>query len=139
MLAIARDLSVAFSADDNDENLDDRFRDAFAADASSVEDVRVLSATAYPQPPAAAIERLDARRGQKNLMIRVILRDLDKTLTNHAANDLCDGRTSVPDDLANARSASARDLTGLLEQPSEVARFGRRERLGSTHRDRSVA
>jgi len=50
----------------------------------------VLSATAYHQLPASAISRLGAKPGQKNLLVRVVLRDLDKTLTNQAANALRD-------------------------------------------------
>jgi phenylalanyl-tRNA synthetase alpha chain len=90
MPAIARDLSVAVSADDDEETLGDRVRDALGADASLVEEVRVLSATAYRQLPASAIQRLGARPGQLNLLVRVVLRDLDKTLTNQAANTLRD-------------------------------------------------
>ncbi len=89
MPTITRDLSVAVSADD-EETLGDRVRDALGADASVVEEVRVLSATAYPQLPASAIERLGARPGQMNLLVRVVLRDLDKTLTSQAANALRD-------------------------------------------------
>ena len=40
--------------------------------------------------PAAAIRRLGARPGQKNLLVRVVLRDLEQTLTNQAANALRD-------------------------------------------------
>ena len=90
MPAIARDLSVAVSADDDEETLGDRVRDALGAEASCVEEVRVLSATSYRQLPASAIRRLGARPGQKNLLIRVVLRDLDKTLTNQTANALRD-------------------------------------------------
>jgi phenylalanyl-tRNA synthetase alpha chain len=90
MPAIARDLSVAVSADDDEETLGDRVRDALGADASLVEEVRVLSATAYRQLPASAIQRLGARPGQLNLLVRVVLRDLDKTLTNQAANAMRD-------------------------------------------------
>ena len=90
MPAITRDLSVAVAADEDEETLGDRVRDALGADASSVEEVGVLSATAYGQLPAAAIERLGARPGQKNLLVRVVLRDLDRTLTNQAANALRD-------------------------------------------------
>jgi phenylalanyl-tRNA synthetase alpha chain len=90
MPAITRDMSVAVSADDDEETLGDRVRDALGADASCVEEVKELSATAYRQLPAAAIGRLGARPGQKNLLVRVVLRDLDKTLTNQAANALRD-------------------------------------------------
>jgi hypothetical protein len=47
-----------------------------------VEEIRVLSATGYPQLLASAIARLGAKPGHKNLLVRVVLRDLDKTRTN---------------------------------------------------------
>jgi phenylalanyl-tRNA synthetase alpha chain len=90
MPAITRDLSIAVSDDDDGETIGDRVRDALGADAGRVEEVRVLSATAYQQLPASAISRLGARPGQKNLLVRVVLRDLDKTLTSEAANVLRD-------------------------------------------------
>jgi phenylalanyl-tRNA synthetase alpha chain len=90
MPPITRDLSVAVPNDDDEETLGDRVRDALGADTSRVEEVRVLSATAYQQLPASAIGRLGAKPGQKNLLVRVVLRDLDKTLTNETANALRD-------------------------------------------------
>jgi phenylalanyl-tRNA synthetase alpha chain len=90
MPAITRDLSIAVADDDDEETLGDRVRDALGADASCVEEIRVLSATAYQQLPASAIGRLGAKPEQKNLLVRVVLRDLDKTLTNETANALRD-------------------------------------------------
>ena len=90
MPPVTRDLSVAVSGDDDEETLGDRVRDALGTDAGCVEEVRVLSATAYQQLPAAAIGRLGAKPGQKNLLLRVVLRDLERTLTNEAANALRD-------------------------------------------------
>ena len=90
MPAITRDLSVAVSADDDEETLGGRVRDALGADASCVEEVQVLSATACRQLSASAIGRLGAKPGQQNLLVRVVLRDLDKTLTSQAANALRD-------------------------------------------------
>jgi phenylalanyl-tRNA synthetase alpha chain len=90
MPPITRDLSVAVSEDDDEETLGDRVRDALGADTSCVEEVRVLSATSYQQLPASAIDRLGAKRGQKNLLVRVVLRDLEKALTNQTANALRD-------------------------------------------------
>jgi phenylalanyl-tRNA synthetase alpha chain len=90
MPAITRDLSVAVAEDEDEETLGDRVRDALGADTSRVEEVRVLSATAYQQLPASAISRLGARPGQKNLLVRVVLRDLETTLTNQTANALRD-------------------------------------------------
>ena len=88
--AITRDLSVAVAADEDEETLGDQVRDALDAAACRVEEVRVLSATGYEELPPSAISRLGAKPGQKNLLVRVILRDLEKTLTNEAANALRD-------------------------------------------------
>ena len=90
MPPITRDLSIAVADDDDEETIGDRVRDALGAEASCVEEVRVLSATACDQLPAAAARRLGARPGQKNLLVRIVLRDLEKTLTNDAANSLRD-------------------------------------------------
>jgi len=86
MPAITRDLSVAVTDGHDDETLGDRVREALGADARCVEEVRVLSATGYEQLPAPAIRRLGVRPGQQNLLVRVVLRDLDTTLTNEKAN-----------------------------------------------------
>jgi phenylalanyl-tRNA synthetase alpha chain len=90
MPPIARDLSVAVAEDEDEETLGDRVRDALGTEAPCVEEVRVLSATACDRLPASAARRLGARPGQKNLLVRVVLRDLEKTLTNEAANSLRD-------------------------------------------------
>ena len=90
MPPITRDLSIAVSADDDQETLGDRIRDALGADASHVEEVQVLSATHYRDLPATAISRLGALPDQQNLLIRVVLRALDKTLTSQEANVLRD-------------------------------------------------
>jgi phenylalanyl-tRNA synthetase alpha chain len=90
MPPVTRDLSVAVAAEEDGETLGDRVRDALGDDASCVEEVRVLSATACDRLPAPAVRRLGARPGQKNLLVRVVLRDLETTLTNEAANALRD-------------------------------------------------
>jgi phenylalanyl-tRNA synthetase alpha chain len=90
MPPITRDLSVAVAEDEDEETLGDRIRDALGPEAPCVEEVRVLSATACDRLPVAAARRLGARPGQKNLLVRVVLRDLEKTLTNEAANSLRD-------------------------------------------------
>ena len=87
---VRRDLSVAVDADEDEETLGDRVREALGADARCVEEVRVLAATPYARLPGPAARRLGARPGQKNLLVRVVLRDLEKTLTNEDANRLRD-------------------------------------------------
>jgi phenylalanyl-tRNA synthetase alpha chain len=90
MPAIRRDLSVAVDEDADGETLGDRIRDALGADADSVEDVTILASTPAEDLPAAAAARLGARPGQRNLLVRVVLRHLERTLTDDEANALRD-------------------------------------------------
>ena len=90
MPPIRRDLSVAVDPGDLAEDLGDRVRDALGPDAARVEEVEILSRTACAELPAAARERLGARLDQDNLLVRVVLRDLERTLTDHDANVLRD-------------------------------------------------
>jgi phenylalanyl-tRNA synthetase alpha chain len=88
--AIRRDLSIAVNADEDDETLGDQVRDALGPDADAVEDVTILSSTPCAELPAAALGRLGGRPEQRNLLVRVVIRRLDRTLTDAQANDLRD-------------------------------------------------
>ncbi|MFE6053805.1 hypothetical protein ACFQ6N_23890 [Kitasatospora sp. NPDC056446] len=90
MPAIRRDLSVAVDRDDLAEDLGDRVRDALGADADCVETVGILAETPCAELPPRALERLGARPDQKNVLVKVVLRDLGRTLTDHDANLLRD-------------------------------------------------
>jgi phenylalanyl-tRNA synthetase alpha chain len=87
---VRRDLSIAVDADEDGETLGDQVREALGPDADAVEDVAILSATPYAALPAAAAQRLGARPGQRNLLVRVVLRRLDRSLTDAEANELRD-------------------------------------------------
>jgi len=88
--AIRRDISVAVAAGEDGETLGDKVREALGPDADAVEDVRVLSATGADELPAAAVDRLGLLPGQRNLLVRVTLRRLERTLTDEEANELRD-------------------------------------------------
>jgi len=88
--AVRRDLSVAVDTEEDDETLGDQVRDALGPDADAVEDVTILSSTPCTELPAAALARLGARPEQRNVLVRVVLRRLDRTLTDAEANDLRD-------------------------------------------------
>ena len=88
--AIRRDVSVAVGVDVDAESLGDRIRVALGADADSVETVDILSETAAADLPPAAIERLGLLPGQRNVLLRVVLRHVDRTLTDAEANGLRD-------------------------------------------------
>jgi phenylalanyl-tRNA synthetase alpha chain len=90
MPAITRDLSVAVDADDDVEELGDRVRDALGEDADAVEGVTVPSATPYDRLPTSAVNRMGMAPNQKNVLVRVELRHLERTLTDADANALRD-------------------------------------------------
>jgi phenylalanyl-tRNA synthetase alpha chain len=90
MPPVRRDLSVAVNADEAAEDLGDRVREALGPDADAVEEVAILTETPCHQLPAQAVARLGIRQGQKNVLVRVVLRHLDRTLTDEEANRLRD-------------------------------------------------
>jgi phenylalanyl-tRNA synthetase alpha chain len=90
MPAVRRDLSMAVDAGTDDEILGDRIRDALGADADCMEDVAILASTAWEDLPEAAAARLGAGPGQRNLLVRIVLRHLERTLTDDEANSLRD-------------------------------------------------
>jgi phenylalanyl-tRNA synthetase alpha chain len=90
MPAITRDLSVAVDAVDEVEELGDRVRDALGDEADAVEEVTVRSETAYDRLPRSVVERMGVAPGQKNVLVRVVLRHLERTLTDAEANELRD-------------------------------------------------
>jgi phenylalanyl-tRNA synthetase alpha chain len=90
MPPVRRDLSVAVAADDLAEDLGDRVRDALGPEADAVESVEIRAETPCAALPPQALARLGARTDQKNLLVRVVLRPLDRTLTDREANALRD-------------------------------------------------
>lgn len=90
MPAVRRDLSVAVDRDDLAEDLGDRVRDVLGPDADCVETVEILAETPCVDLPPQAVARLGARPEQKNVLLKVVLRHLGRTLTDHDANLLRD-------------------------------------------------
>ncbi|MDX6259700.1 MAG: phenylalanyl-tRNA synthetase alpha chain [Kribbellaceae bacterium] len=92
MPAVRRDLSVVVGpdVDISDEVLGDRVRQALGVDAEAAESVEVRGETSYDDLPVAARERLQLTKGQRNVLIRLILRPVDRTLTDGEANQLRD-------------------------------------------------
>jgi phenylalanyl-tRNA synthetase alpha chain len=90
MPAISRDLSVVVAADLDADLLGDQVRDLLGERARAVEEVTVLSRTPYQDLPESARRRMGVRPGQVNMLVRVVLRDLDRTLTATEANQVRD-------------------------------------------------
>jgi phenylalanyl-tRNA synthetase alpha chain len=111
---VTRDLSVAVAAGDLAEDLGDRVREALDAEAACVESVQVVTRTPGADLPAQALARLGARPDQDNLLVRVVLRALDRTLTDQEANAL---RDRV---YAAIHQGSVRHLSGRKDTPTAV-------------------
>jgi phenylalanyl-tRNA synthetase alpha chain len=90
MPPVRRDLSLAVAADTDPELLGDRVREALGAEAESLEDLTVLSETAYADLPPTARDRLGIRAGQKNILLRLVIRSHERTLTAAEANTIRD-------------------------------------------------
>lgn len=85
-----RDLSIVVDDDASAEDIGDRIRAHLGDDAAVVESVTVLSSTPAVDLPAVAAERLGIAPGQYNLLVRVVLRALDRTLTRAECDVLRD-------------------------------------------------
>jgi phenylalanyl-tRNA synthetase alpha chain len=88
--AIQRDLSIVVHRDTTAEALGDAVRDALAERATAIETIAVLSETPCAQLPAPAVRRLGIAADQKNILVRLVIRDLDRTLTHAEANEIRD-------------------------------------------------
>ncbi len=88
--AARRDLSIATDAEDTPEELGDRVRAALGEREACVEAVEVVSETPGEALPPAAIARLGLLPGQKNVLVRVVLRHLERSLAHEEANGLRD-------------------------------------------------
>ncbi|MDX1343076.1 MAG: hypothetical protein R3227_11995 [Reinekea sp.] len=85
MPAINRDLSLVVNAAVDAEILGDRLREGLA-DSSMIESLVVMEETPYASLPEKVRERLAMTSDQKNLLLRITIRDLHRTLTSAQAN-----------------------------------------------------
>jgi phenylalanyl-tRNA synthetase alpha chain len=90
MPAVTRDLSLMVAEDLSMEEVGDRIRVALGERAVAVEALQRRAETPYAELPPQAIARMGASPGQKNLLLRVVLRDLERSLTHAEANTLRD-------------------------------------------------
>lgn len=83
-----RDISIVVDDGEDEETLGDRIRAGLGEDVEVIESVDVLTRTAHDELPVPARERLAIRPGQSNLLMRIILRPIDRTLTSQEANTM---------------------------------------------------
>jgi phenylalanyl-tRNA synthetase alpha chain len=90
MPAVRRDLSLVLDSADGVESLGERVRHTLGSDAEVVESVDIVSETPYEELPEAARARLGIAPGQRNALVRLVLRAYERTLTSAACNQLRD-------------------------------------------------
>jgi len=89
MPAMTRDLSIAVAAGVDDEEIGDRVRRALdPAELDAVEEVRVVGETPGAELPPQAVARIGLRPGQKNVVVRLMLRHPTRTLTADEGNTI---------------------------------------------------
>ncbi|MEJ2215392.1 MAG: hypothetical protein P8099_02140 [Gemmatimonadota bacterium] len=87
---VRRDLSIAVAAECTPEELGDRVREAMGDGVDALESVEVLAEMAGPELPLAAASRIGLRPGQKNVLLRLVIRHPTRTLTAAEANRVRD-------------------------------------------------
>jgi len=87
--ATRRDMSLCV-ADPDMELIGDRIREILGDRAHWVEDVEVKGQSAFEDTPEQARRRLGMLAGQVNLLIRMKLRSLDRSISHEEANDVYD-------------------------------------------------
>lgn len=87
--SIKRDLSIAV---DNDLLIEELIEDLLSQVDESlhekIESISLVNETYYKDLPQVAIDRLGLLDNQKNMLIRIVLRDLSKSLTSEEANEI---------------------------------------------------
>lgn len=89
MPPVVRDISVVVDKNLDVELLGDMVRDS-DVDEKLIEEVQILSETYYEDLPQRARERLGIEQDEKNILVRIILRSLERTLTNEECNEYRD-------------------------------------------------
>jgi phenylalanyl-tRNA synthetase alpha chain len=84
--SIRRDLSIAVGVDRSPEDIGDRVREALGDGSDVIEEILVLSETAHADLSRTAVERLGMTDRQKNLLISLTIRPLERTLSDADAN-----------------------------------------------------
>jgi phenylalanyl-tRNA synthetase alpha chain len=84
--AIRRDLSYSVPAGYVEEDVSADIREALGEQTDLLESVEVLGVTPAAELPPAVRERLGCGPNQKNVLVRLTLRSLERTVTNEDAN-----------------------------------------------------
>ena len=86
--SVQRDMSYSVPASYVEEDISQDIVAAMAKDAAALEEVEILSETSYDDLPEIARQKLGIQPNQKNVLVRITLRHLEKSLTHQQANDI---------------------------------------------------
>ena len=86
MPAILRDLSLCVSESMSDELLGDSVREQVPGAVDCIESMIVKSETSYTALPDSARKRMGMMPGQKNILLQLVIRRMDRSLTDEEAN-----------------------------------------------------
>lgn len=86
--SIKRDMSYSVPKNYVEEDINEDIRNALGDDMNILESVEVLSETQSEALPENIRERLGCSPDQKNVLARVTLRHLERTITNAEANEI---------------------------------------------------
>lgn len=83
---IKRDMSIAVDSDKILEDVTETIMDVLKEKNEAVEEVSLVAETHFNELPLVAREKLGMRENQKNMLLRITLRHVSKTLTSEEAN-----------------------------------------------------
>ena len=89
--AMSRDMSYCVNKNDKEEDVCEAIKNAFGEQSDLVEEVKILEETFLENLHPSAVKKLGPREDQKNVLVRIILRHPDKTLTKEEAAELYSG------------------------------------------------
>jgi phenylalanyl-tRNA synthetase alpha chain len=88
MPSIRRDLSIVVDLQTNEELLGDKIRSSLGERARTIEELAVVAEYPYSALTSSVTTRLGMTNGQKNVLLRLVISDLERTLTRAEANQL---------------------------------------------------
>ncbi len=88
--AIRRDMSYVVPEEYVDEDISEDIRRSLGDKVDTLESVEILDQTPYSKLPDKIRERLGCDASQKNVLVRITLRHLERSITNEEANQIYD-------------------------------------------------
>lgn len=86
--AITRDMSYCVPINYVEEDICEDIREALGNNQNILETIQILSETKYEDLPSNVQKRLGINSNQKNVLVKIVLRALDRTLESSEANNI---------------------------------------------------